>query len=123
MSVLRAIFNSFVSLLVLATLMWGGCISCPEFFMATNAEKGCCDEAGKCKRQKESPVQKECQRMPLEPPSMGGAHHAVAVAALPTTVLEVLPLPIVVADSKHRELLPVEHSPPDLHILNVTFLI
>ena len=61
--------------------------------------------------------------MPLEPPSIGGAHHTVAVATLPTAVLEVLPLPIVTADSMHRELLPLEHSPPDIQVLNATFLI
>ena len=61
--------------------------------------------------------------MPLEPPSIGGAHHTVAVATLPRAVLEVLPLPIVAADSMHRELLPLEHSPPDIQVLNATFLI
>lgn len=122
-SVLRAVSTSFLSLLLLVTLMWGGCISCPQFFMAPKTEKSCCDETGKCKRQKESPVQKECQRMPLEPPSIGGSHHAVAIATLPRAVLEVLPLPVIVSDRTQRELLPLEHSPPDLQVLNVTFLI
>ena len=119
----RAVSSSFLSLLLLVTLMWGGCISCPQFFMVPKAEKSCCDEAGKCKRQKDAPVEKECQRMPLEPPSMGGGHHTVAVATLPTPAPEVLPLPVVTADFMHRELLPLEHSPPDLQVLNATFLI
>ena len=51
-SVLRAVSSSFLSLLLLVTLMWGGCISCPQFFMVPKAEKSCCDEAGKCKRQR-----------------------------------------------------------------------
>jgi hypothetical protein len=123
LSVVRAVYSSFLSLLLLVTLMWGGCISCPQFFMVPKAEKSCCDNAGKCKRQKDSPVQKECQRMPLEPPSIGGAHHTVAVAILPATALEVLPLPVVVAHSTHWEPLPLDHSPPDLQVLNATFLI
>lgn len=61
--------------------------------------------------------------MPLEPPSIGGSHHTVAVATLPRAVLEVLPLPVIVSDRTQRELLPLEHSPPDLQVLNVTFLI
>jgi hypothetical protein len=123
-SVLRAFYSSCLSVLLLVTLMWGGCISCPQFFMMPKAEKSCCDDAGKCKRQSDKvPVEKECQRMPLEPPSIGGAHHAAAVAVLPTHAPEVLALAIVTAESMHRELVPLEHSPPDLQVLNSTFLI
>ena len=105
--------------------MWGGCISCPQFFMMPTAEKkSCCDEAGKCKRQSEkAPVQKDCQRMPLEPPS-AGTHTAVVVPALPTPVLELVAEPVLAADFMvDRGLLPVEHSPPDIQLLNATFLI
>jgi hypothetical protein len=91
--------------------------------MVPKAEKSCCDEAGKCKRQsKEAPQEKECQRMPLEPPSISGAHYAVAIAALPTPVPE-LPEPLFAADFMDRGLLPVEHSPPDIQVLNATFLV
>lgn len=122
-SVLRAITSSFLSLLLLVTLMWGGCISCPQFFMVPNAEKSCCDEAGKCKRQSdEAPQEKECQRMPLEPPSISGAHHTL-VAALPTPLPELVPVSLVTADFMDLGLLPVEHSPPDIQVLNATFLI
>ena len=61
--------------------------------------------------------------MPLEPPSIGSAHHAVAVAALPIPLLDLVPKPVIAADFMDRGLLPVEHSPPDIQILNATFLI
>ena len=61
--------------------------------------------------------------MPLEPPSMGGSHQAV-VAVLPTPIPELVAEPLVTAaDFRDRGLLPVEHSPPDIQILNSTFLI
>ena len=38
---------------MVATLLWGGCISCPQFFMfpsAEKAEKSCCQKNGQCER-------------------------------------------------------------------------
>jgi hypothetical protein len=123
-SVFRVVSSSLLSLLLLATLMWGGCISCPQFFMTPNAEKSCCDQAGKCKRQSEqSPIEKECQRMPLEPPSIGGMHHTLAVVALPTPVPEFASEPPVTLGVMYSEALPLEYSPPDVQVLNSTFLI
>jgi hypothetical protein len=61
--------------------------------------------------------------MPLEPPSIGGAHHTVSVAALPTPIPELVPEPVIAAEFMDRGLLPVEHSPPDIQVLNATFLI
>ena len=105
--------------------MWGGCISCPQFFMMPSAEKkSCCDEAGKCKRQSEkAPVQKDCQRMPLEPPSGGDSHQTAVVALLPTPLPDLVVEPVVTTDFIDRGLLPTEHSPPDIQLLNATFLI
>lgn len=62
--------------------------------------------------------------MPLEPPSMGVSHYVAAVAVLPSPLPELVAEPLFTADFMvDRGLLPVEHSPPDIQLLNGTFLI
>jgi hypothetical protein len=59
--------NLLLSLLLVATLLWGGCVACPQFFQAPIAKKACCDPAGHCKRTKTNPSQqKPCQFQQLE---------------------------------------------------------
>jgi hypothetical protein len=54
--------NLLLSLLLAATLLWGGCVACPQFFQAPIAKKSCCDPSGRCKRTKtDPPQQKPCQ--------------------------------------------------------------
>ena len=123
-SVLRAVSSSFLSLLLLVTLMWGGCISCPQFFMVPKAEKSCCDEAGKCKRQSERLLSKR---------SVSGCrlsrHQSVArIIRLPLRPFRPSPRSACrsrssLADFSIGSYLPLEHSPPDLQVLNATFLI
>ena len=116
---IRAITNSLLSALMVATLLWGGCISCSQFFMFPSAKKDCC-KAGQCERSKSQNVpSKECKRMPLEPASSGHVH-----ADLPATVLTAIDLvPAELSIPVVDVVLAVEHSPPDLQALNSTFLI
>ena len=131
----RAVSNSALSLLMTATFMWGGCISCPQFFMfptKAKAEKSCCKKDGQCNRSTEKPSTtdapaeeapaKECQRMPLETrsDSLGGVH-AITVE-LSTAVVVVSPA-VLSAPEPYRETLVLDHSPPDLNVLHSTFLI
>src|SRR5437764_15078900 len=59
---LRRSANVLVSVLLVATLLWGGCVACPQFFQPPIAKKSCCDPAGHCKRTKTDPSQqKPCQ--------------------------------------------------------------
>jgi hypothetical protein len=59
--------NVLLSLLLAATLTWGGCVACPQFFQAPIARKSCCDPAGHCKRTKnDRSQQKPCQFQQLE---------------------------------------------------------
>src|SRR3954447_19499603 len=100
---LRALSSSFFSLLLLVTLMWGGCISCPQFFMFPKAaKKSCCDGTGKCNRQnRESPLKRECKRMPLEPAS--SEFHLTGFAAkLPEAPLQLVPEPDVFRYAWHE---------------------
>ena len=64
---LRRAANLLVSMLLVATLLWGGCVACPQFFQAPLVKKSCCDPAGHCKRTKNDPSQqKPCQFQQLE---------------------------------------------------------
>jgi hypothetical protein len=59
--------NLLLSLLLVATLLWGGCVACPQFFQSPVVKKSCCDPAGHCKRTKnDRSQQKPCQFQQLE---------------------------------------------------------
>ena len=115
----RVIASSFLIVLLNCTLMFGGCISCPQFFMMPGA-KDCC-KAGKCERSQNVPVKKDCQRMPVVP--SGGQQVHIDLALSSAT------LPFVEADLRSPAEAPlmaidvVEHSPPDLTLLNSSLLI
>jgi hypothetical protein len=120
--VLRAFFSSLLSVVTVATLLWGGCVSCPQFFMFPAAKKDCC-KAGHCEKSKshKSTPEKACNRMPLGTQGFVQVH-----ADLPATIVAAADLlghfppnrlPAFMAPA------PVEHSPPELHVLNATFLI
>lgn len=103
--------------------MWGGCISCPQFFMFPTVEKSCCKKSGQCERPAKTAPVKECKRMPLESQGFASAHAELAAAVmttgdfLPVLVIALPPVAI------YTETPQVEHSPPDLNVLNSTFLI
>lgn len=64
---LRRSANLLVSVLLVPTLVWGGCVACPQFFQPPIAKKSCCDPAGRCKRTKtDRSQQKPCQFQQLE---------------------------------------------------------
>jgi hypothetical protein len=120
--VLRRISNSLLSLLMMATLFWGGCVACPQFFMFSQAAKKDCCKAGRCEKSQSGKTTKanDCRRLPLEP------HGFVQALAEPPTVAIAsveLVLPAVAPSPATLELAPVEYSPPELHVLNSTFLI
>jgi hypothetical protein len=110
-----------LSALMMATLLWGGCVSCPQYFMFPAAKKDCC-KAGHCERSKpeKSIPGKECKRMAF------GVHGFVEVhAELPTAInpaSELVPPAILFSPVVMMPEL-VEHSPPELQVLNSFFLI
>lgn len=119
--VIRAISSSVLSLLLVATLLWGGCISCPQFFMFPKAEKNCCNKAGQCERTSKTAPVKECKRMPLESQAFAHAELAAVVFTADNEVL--VPAPGDVSHTVYPDSPVVEHSPPDLNVLHSTFLI
>jgi len=119
--VLRSLLTSVVALLTLTTLLCGGCVSCPQFFMFPGAKQDCCN-AGHCKKSssQKNTSTKECNRMPLD------RHGFVQVHAdLPATITATYEVeqPAVVYSPSVMTPELVEHSPPELHILNSSFLI
>ena len=124
---LRAIANSLLSLMVVATFMWGGCVSCEQYFMFPGKQKqDCCNKSGQCERPGKTspkPEKQDCNRLPLGP---GGNAHAMPLPAiLPTTIAGETGLqpfsPALFRVSAFEFLL--DPSPPDLQALNATFLI
>jgi hypothetical protein len=120
-NVRRTIASSLLSLLLLTVLVWGGCVSCEQYFMWPGA-KSCCAADGHCK--KKTPTEKnagrECKQIAFE--------HQRSVdlpVDLPMVVVPVCELPLRTAarTAVWRCTAEIEPSPPDLQVLHSTFLI
>jgi hypothetical protein len=125
-AVLRTFANSLLSLLLVATFLWGGCVSCEQYFMFPGKQlHACCNKSGQCERPGKTPAKPEkqdCNRLPFA--RSGSAHQLHPPAIAPVAIADVvLPLdtPMVLRVSALEKLL--EPSPPDLQALNATFLI
>ena len=111
-----------LSLLMLATLVWGGCISCDEYFMWPGA-KSCCSPGGHCKTKAPPPHQKpnrECKQIAFD--------HQKQIdldIELPAIAMIGIDPPLSVAQGLDvgYGTNSVEPSPPDLQVLYSTFLI
>jgi len=116
-NVRRALTSSLLSLLLLTTLVWGGCISCEQFFMWPGA-KGCCEHDGRCKPK--TPFQKsgglECNKIAFD--------HQKSVdlqTILPAVVVRPFDAPLSIQPIVAWRGAPaVEPSPPDLQVLHST---
>jgi hypothetical protein len=124
-AVLRVATNSLLSLLMAVTFLWGGCVSCEQFFMFTGTGRQCCNKAGQCERPKKesapSAPKQDCKRMPLA--LRNGPHLYPVMATLPAAIEAVVPQPLAISFRLKSTDLLLEHSPPDLQALNATFLI
>jgi hypothetical protein len=119
--VLRALSSSLLSLLLVITAVWGGCVSCEQFFTLGRSH-GCCNPAGNCKR---SPGQKggserECKLIAFDKQKGIDLHFdlpAVHVERIARSVrwVEVL--------TTWRDSVPPDSSPPGLQVLNSVFLV
>jgi hypothetical protein len=106
---------------MMATLLWGGCVSCPQYFMFPTATKDCC-KSGHCDRtksQRNAPA-KQCNRMAFAVHGFVQLHAELPAAVIPVGDL-VRPAIVVSPAAMMPEL--VEHSPPELQVLNSLFLI
>lgn len=115
-----------LSLLMVVTLLLGGCISCPQFFMfptAEKAEKSCCQKNGQCERPTKTAPSKDGKRMPLEPQGFASINAELAVAAVLTDTIVLAPVLDASSAAPHTEAPISDHSSPDLNVLHSTFLI
>src|SRR5215510_2950234 len=86
-SVLRSIASSLLSLVVVATFLWGGCVSCEQYFMFPGKHQPCCTKSGQCERPGKTspkPEKVDCNRLPLQ---RTATTHIPAPALLPTLVV------------------------------------
>ena len=121
----RFIASSLLSLVITATLMWGGCVSCDQYFMFPGKRQPCCNKAGQCERpgkNQSKPENRDCNRLPFD--RVDNAHVVPLPAVLPASTVH------IVQEAPARALLRlaafhvlVDPSPPDLQAINVTFLI
>ena len=119
---MRGVFaSSLLSLLLLTTLVWGGCISCEQYFMWPGA-KGCCSPNGHCKTKTPAPQnsKRECKQIAFDHQKSVDLHIDLPVIA---AVKIDLRSRTVEAFGDWRGANLIEPSPPDLQVLNSTFLI
>lgn len=121
---MRTIASSALSLLIVTTFLWGGCVSCEQYFMFPGKHQQCCNKSGQCDRPgKTSPKEKQaCNRLPFG--ASGNVHPVPLPAVLPAAVAHVtreLPFPALFRVAAFEVLF--DPSPPDLQALNATFLI
>lgn len=117
----RAFASSLLSLLLLATFVWGGCISCEQYFMWPGA-KSCCSPNGYCKTKTPTPqnAKRECKQIAFDHQRSVDLHvelTIIGVAGIDSPIRTVEPF-----EDWHDANL-IEPSPPDLQVLNSTFLI
>jgi hypothetical protein len=117
----RTLASSLLSLLLLTTLVWGGCISCEQFFMWPGV-KGCCGANGQCKTKKSRPPQtgRDCKQIAFEHQKSVDLHMDLPVLAVtPSDFLPRLAEPL----TGWFGVSPMGPSPPDRQALHSTFLI
>ena len=119
--VVRRVFaNSFLSLLLITTLVWGGCVSCEKYFMWPGV-KSCCTPGGHCKNTK-SPEKpgpgSDCKQLAFEHHKSFDHHFDLPVV---TGVIVSLPVPAVKAVAQRTGSIPPGESPPDLQVLHSIF--
>src|SRR5579884_3964516 len=117
---LRALSSWVLSLPFVITLLWGGCISCEQYFTFGKSH-GCCNPDGRCKTK--IPVKngsgRECKQIAFD-------HEKGFVLYLDLPVVSVERIALPVPKVEHllrRDAFPFDPSPPDLQVLHSSFLI
>ena len=127
----RVFLNALSSFLLVASYLWGGCVSCEQFFMLPGSNGHCCEKR-RCKnpakkssdRSGSQTAQQDCQTMPLERSS--SAHSHVDFGA-PLAIIAVPAADVI--DLTHSEARAVTEfdftagSPPDIPLTNSALLI
>jgi hypothetical protein len=116
------LINSLLSLLLLLTFSWGGCVSCEQFFMFAGSQS-CCAGDGHCK--KTTPAKRtssqDCKQLAFE--HHNGIDHQIHSPAMISTWRAVTTISTAEILRYTAELNAIDTSPPDRQALNSTFLI
>jgi hypothetical protein len=117
----RVFASSLLSLLLVSTLVWGGCISCEQYFMWPGV-KSCCAPDGHCKTKAPTKEKagRECKQIAFENHKSIDWHVDLTIAFVTPTQLTAA---TVVTFARWEITNRVEPSPPDLQVLHSTFLI
>jgi hypothetical protein len=117
----KTLASSLLVLLLATTLLWGGCISCEQYFMFGQSN-GCCNPDGHCKTK--APVKdgqgRDCRQIAFD------HHKGIDLQFdLPAAVVERIAPPFYNVEllPRRREARAIDPSPPDLQVLHSVFLI
>ena len=108
-------------MLLATTLIWGGCVSCEQYFMFGKSHD-CCNPDGHCKTK--APLKnrsgRDCKLIAFDHHKGIDLHFD-----LPAVAVERIALPLCSAGllPRWRDAFPPDPSPPDLQILHSIFLI
>jgi hypothetical protein len=108
---LRTAIHFGFALLLAVTLVWGGCVSCSQYFMFAGSRDNCCHPSGHCG--KVPAPAKGCNIQPMavvKAPSL--AAPALSAAVLPAAIP--VPSPYSRPGASGAALPPSDASPPDL---------
>ena len=118
----RALASSLLSLLLATVLVWGGCVSCENFFMWP-AAKTCCTADGHCKTK--APVKQsgsaECKQIAFDHIQAFDSHCLLPVVS--AGFKSIAPPVFYVPLGERPDKASATHSPPDLQILYSIFLV
>lgn len=111
MQLLRTVATLAIVLLLAVALVWGGCVSCSQYFVFASSH-GCCNPTGHCGKVP-TPNAKECRILPVAP--------AKAVAVAPPVVTAVIlpvaaPAPALPVRMEREAFVPTDALPPDLYL-------
>jgi hypothetical protein len=115
-------------MLLMSTLLWGGCLSCTQYFMKPAARAGdCCKPSGECRKtQNPASATTACVIQPYnqgtspESPDHAGNLLASAVTVPAFDLVPVPPEAVAILDLPGRG---GRGSPPDLNLLYSIFRI
>ena len=112
-----------MALLLMATLLWGGCLSCAQYFMFPSmSAKICCMPSGECKKEKHSKPSspEECRIQPLAFAKAAATPERVSILSGFMALSAQAPTPpaSLLADFREKTCLAYQASPPDLCLLH-----
>jgi hypothetical protein len=123
----QAVIRYVMAALVTVTLIWGGCLSCSQYFVSPiKTAKACCDPHGGCKEKPGSPKStRECNIQPAVLAKVkvlnAALQFSLISAALPAQPGQFITQSRRPAD--FRFALTDRGSPPDLTLLHCVFRI